>query len=110
MNISRRRFIRDAAGLAALAFAAPVSTSILLAREKTIYEQVESGVVEDQTFYLYEPIVLSFADRVEIHRCSFIAMRDMPTMLILPKEGRVWVSDCALQSNGYVVDVAIKVI
>lgn len=80
---SRRKFIKDAAGLAALTVIA-TQAPLLLKPEKIneLRKQIEAGYVHDQTFYIYEPVVLDI-DNVIIDNCKFIAMAPMDYMFYI---------------------------
>ena len=80
---SRRKVIKDAAGLAALTVIA-TQAPLLLKPEKIneLRKQIEAGYVHDQTFYIYEPVVLDI-DNVIIDNCKFIAMAPMDYMFYI---------------------------
>lgn len=78
---SRRRFIKGAAGLAAIA-AIPVGASGALqllspAEKADLVTKIESGsVIENITFVLDKPITLKNVSNVLIRNCRFIASPD----------------------------------
>lgn len=77
-DLSRRKFIRDAGALAALTVVATSMPSLLKVKE--IQEQVLSGLVENQTFYIDETIFIEI-DNVAIRNCTFIASKPLNPML-----------------------------
>ena len=80
VDVSRRKFIRDAGALAALAVVATKMPTAL--QVKTLREQLASGLIQDQTFYLTESIVIDLPN-VIIRNCTFIAQAPMDYMIEL---------------------------
>ena len=75
---SRRRVIKGASALAALTVL-PGSIATINTYQD-IKNQFASGLVENQTFYIDEPIEIDFSN-VEIRNCRFIATKELPYMI-----------------------------
>lgn len=75
---SRRRFLKGAAGLAAVAVVASAGGVRLLSSTEIdrLKAMVESGRVIGQTFYLDRPAVLVGLRNVEFVDCQFVATAD----------------------------------
>ena len=74
-NPSRRRVIKGAAALAALTVL-PGSIATINAYQD-LKNQLASGLVVNQTFYIDEPIEIAF-NNVEIRNCTFISIKELP--------------------------------
>ena len=98
-DMSRRKFIRTPSALAALTVAAVNVPSLLKIRE--IEEQIASGRVIGQTFYLTDPIVIDFKN-VEIIDCKFIAIEKMDYMVKIEGASKVVITGCIFETNGLV--------
>ena len=81
--MDRRGFIKSALGLAALTVAGVNAPSLLA--QRSIQEQVSSGLVENQIFYIDEPIVIDI-DNVKIRNCRFIVNTDLPNVITVLSE------------------------
>ncbi|MGB1191830.1 MAG: hypothetical protein ACPG3T_02810 [Pseudomonadales bacterium] len=77
---SRRRVIRNAAGLAALCALSPLIS--FEDKVKSIQDKINSGLIDGEDFFIYEPVVINIPD-VHIRNCRFTAMADMPYMIML---------------------------
>lgn len=71
IDVSRRRLIKGVGSLAALTVVASAIPSVVKALE--LKEQLKLGVIENQTFYVYEPIVIDLPNTI-IRNCYFIVM------------------------------------
>lgn len=96
-DLSRRKFIKDAASLAALTVVATAIPSVLKVKE--IQDQINSGTVIGQTFYLDEPIVIDI-DNVLISNCTFIATKPMPYMIKAGNVKNLHISHCSFDFGG----------
>lgn len=96
VDVSRRKFIRDAGALAALAVVATKMPTAL--QVKTLREQLASGLIQDQTFYLTESIVIDLPN-VMIRNCTFIAQNPMDYMIEL-RSDHTMLYGCYLNANG----------
>jgi len=94
VNLSRRKFIKTASALAALTVAAVNVPSLLKIRE--IEEQIASGRVFGQTFYISETIVIDIPD-VVIDQCEFIAVAPMEYMMEFGSNAR----NCRVQNSKF---------
>jgi hypothetical protein len=107
VDLSRRRFIRDAGALAALTVAAGSVPSLL--KLKSIEEQISSGYVSGQTFYINEPIVIDFPN-VTIDQCKFIATAPMDYMVQIGPNAK----DCMIKNSYFetrgMVGVSIRLL
>lgn len=73
INPGRRMFLKSLGALAALA-AVPGTLKALAPDDAArLLAAMRSGLVEHQRFVLHEPIVLDFAENLEIRCCAFIA-------------------------------------
>lgn len=96
VDVSRRRFIKGAASLAALTV---VSTALPSVRVyETLKEQIATGLVTDQTFYIDEPIVIDM-NNIIIRNCKFIATRPLDYFLEIKGSSRFVITDCQFQSD-----------
>ncbi len=91
-DMSRRKFIRTASALAALTVAAVNVPSLLKIKE--IEEQIASGRVVGQTFYISETVVIDIPN-VVIDQCTFIATAPMDYMI----EFRGGANNCTIQNS-----------
>ena len=91
LDLSRRKFIKDAGSLAALTVAALNAPSLLKVKE--LQAQILEGRVYGQTFYLTEPIIIDLPN-VVIDNCTFIAVNPMPYMLKMTENA----NHCAIQN------------
>ena len=101
---SKRKFIRNAAGLAALTAAASVSPAILLEKEREIDRMIRSGLVSGQTFYIDDPVVISI-DNVRIENCKFVATRPMDHILEVESVNKLIIRNCVFITDDYGFDV-----
>lgn len=101
MDLSKRKFIKTAAGLAALTVIGVKLSSI--AKIAEIEEQIKSGVVTGQTFYLDKTLVIDIPD-VVIVNCKFVAVKPMDVMISVPNVDRdkPIIHSCMLDGNGMV--------
>ena len=84
---SRRRFIRNAGALAALTVVAtnlPGTADFIFSKEKALSDKIKSGLIEWETFYLSETLVIDIPN-VTFRNCRFIALNPMPFALELGK-------------------------
>ena len=96
-DLSRRKFIRDAASLAALTVVASQVPSLLKYNE--LKAQLASGLIENQTFYLTEPVIIDLPNTV-IRNCYFVAQNPMPYMIKLASNAHhCLLENCHLSSN-----------
>lgn len=103
VDLSRRKFIRDAATLTALAVTASTSPQLAQQLFESIEKQMASGVVEGQTFWLTEPVVIDMPG-VVIRNCRFIATRPMPYMFYIGSDAQHCILDgCYLEDNGFLL-------
>lgn len=99
-DLGRRKFIKDAAGLAALTVVAGAIPSILVVDE--LKRQIESGVVRDQIFYISETVVIDIPN-VKIVGCKFIATAPMKYMIEMGVNAKqCLLMDCVIDANGFV--------
>jgi hypothetical protein len=97
-DMSRRKFIKTASALAALTVAAVNVPSLLKIRE--IEEQIASGRVVGQTFYLTEPVVIDIPN-VVIDQCNFVAVEKMDYMVKINARNCV-IMNSRSETNGLV--------
>ena len=104
-DLSRRKFIKDAASLAALTVVASHIPSI--AKYNEIRDQIAAGIVENQTFYLTETVVIDIPN-VVIRNCNFIAVEPMNYMFELGQNAHdCLVSSCSFDTRG-MVDTVVR--
>lgn len=111
---SRRRFIRDAAGLAALTVAAAhvpsifQSTRVRLATAD-LERQILNGTVEGQVFYIDRPIVLDLPGTT-IRNCQFIATSDLPYFVyVAPEASHCIITNCQFYGRDYMAGQGARV-
>lgn len=106
IDVSRRKFIRDAGALAALTVVATQVPSLLKVKE--LQEQIASGRVFGQTFYLTEPVVIDLPG-VIIEQCYFRSSKPMSCMLHLTDKAEdCIIRDCSFIAHGK-LDTVIQV-
>lgn len=106
-DLSRRKFIKGAASLAALTAVATTLPSI--SKFKEIQEQLLSGVVENQAFYIYEPVVIDLPNTV-VRNCRFVACADMPNMITIKDSAKQCrLEDCHIDDGGFTMDACVRV-
>jgi len=71
-KVTRRHFIRGAAGLAALAVVGPSLVKLTKTDRERLIEMVKTGVVRDQWFHISEPVVLRSYHGLLITNCYFV--------------------------------------
>jgi len=94
IDLTRRKFITDAASLAALTVVALNAPSLLKVKE--IQSQLEGGRVFGQTFYLTEPIIIDLPNTI-IDNCTFIAVEAMPYMVHITKNAK----QCVIKNSRF---------
>jgi hypothetical protein len=104
VDVGRRKFIRTAAELTALTVVASVMPSALKAME--IKDQIASGEVYGQVFYISEPVVIDLD--VDIRNCRFIAVNDMEFMMEITADSRVSIDSCEFDSSRYNIGACIS--
>jgi len=98
IDLTRRKFIKDAGSLAALTVVALNAPSLLKVKE--IQAQILEGRVYGQTFYLTEPIIIDLPN-VIIDDCTFIAAEPMPYMVrILGNANNCMIKNSRFESKG----------
>lgn len=90
IDLSRRKFIKDAGSLAALTVVGLTAPSLLKVNE--LQAQINSGRISGQTFYLTEPIIIDLPN-VIIDNCTFIEVKPIPYMLELTDNA----NNCVIQ-------------
>lgn len=106
-DMSRRKFITDAASLAALTVVAGVLPSALVVQD--IQAHIERGIVQGQSFNIYEPVIIDIPG-VTIVDCHFTAMAPMPYMIRLgPNANHTLLSRCHLDTQTFDVGAGIYV-
>jgi len=99
IDLSRRKVIKTAAGLAALTVVGFASPNILKIKELHISQQIKNGTIECQVFYLTEPIIIDIPN-VIIQDCYFEAIRPMEYMLHIGSKASYTITkDCHFNSN-----------
>lgn len=79
-DLSRRKFVKDAATLTALAVTAAHTPQLAQTLLESIDQQIRNGLVKGQTFWLTEPIIVDLPN-VIFEDCTFIAENPMPYMM-----------------------------
>lgn len=110
---SRRRFLRGAAGLAAVAVVLPSTGGIRLLTETEtdrLLAMVKSGLVENHTFYLDRTAVLCDLRDVVFRNCRFIAADGFVGDMLLHVKGceRVTIESCHFDTNGQMAGISFK--
>jgi hypothetical protein len=82
VDLSKRKVIKTAGALAALTIIGAVTPRLLKAATLTIQDQINSGLIENQTFYLTKTIYIDIPN-VMIRNCKFIAKAKMENMIEL---------------------------
>ena len=103
-DLSRRKFIRNAGALAALTVVATQAPSLL--KYKDIKAQIRRGLIENQTFYLTETIVIDLPN-VVFRNCKFTAVKEMEFMFDLKYTSCV-LDNCSFDGN-HLVHSAIRI-
>lgn len=100
---SRRRFLKGAAGLAAVAVVASAGGMRLLSEDEVdrLKQMVKSGRVVGQTFYLDRTAVLVGLHNVTFVDCSFVASPDFRgrSLLEFSHCSGVYMRDCRLDAG-----------
>jgi len=91
---SRRKFIRNAGALAALAVVATSAPGLLEAKTLELSEMIANGLVENQTFYIDETIFIEMKRGFIIMNCKFIATRPLRYMINLSECENVTIMGC----------------
>jgi len=98
IDLTRRKFIKDAGSLAALTVVALNAPSLLKVKE--LQAQILEGRVYGQTFYLTEPIIIDLPN-VIINDCTFIAVEPIPYMVrILGNANNCMIKNSRFESKG----------
>lgn len=99
-DLSRRKFVRDAGALAALTVVGTSLPSLLKVKDKVkeIEEQILSGIVENQTFYIDETIFIEI-DNLVIRNCTFIASKPLNPMIYAGKVSGLTIEYCKFNNQ-----------
>ena len=90
--MNRRYFLKWLAGLAAAMVAPIVPAALVQTEQQRFTEMLETGLVENQTFYLDGPIVLENVSNLVIRYCQFI-FGDQASIRFSSSCRDVWISD-----------------
>jgi len=81
--MDRRSFIKGALGLAALTVAGgALSEEKLDSTTERFQKAIDGGLIENETFYLDEPITIAISG-VVIRNCTFVAKKPMEYMIYI---------------------------
>ena len=106
-DLSRRKFIRGAASLAALTVVAGSVPSLL--KVKSIQDKIASGRIFSEVFYLTEGIVIDIPN-VIIENCKFIITCDMDYAITLSKNANnTVVRDVYIDGGNHNIKAAFNV-
>lgn len=109
VDLSRRKFIGNAAALTALAVTATTSPKLAAELFETLEKQIASGEIRGQTFWLTEPVVIDIPG-VIIENCKFIVTKSMPHAFEFRNGAKNCVmQSCTIDTNGFDVGAAIRV-
>ncbi len=104
VDLSRRRVLKGAAGLAAVAVVASAGGLKLLTADENsrLIDMIKSGVVENQTFYLDRTAVFEGLDGLMLRNCSFIAAPGFigNSLIILKDATNIVLTNCFFDSTG----------
>jgi hypothetical protein len=78
VNITRRGFIFGAAGIAALAVSPAIAEAFQETEQQRLQRMIESGVIEDECFYLDGPVTISGVEKLRVNRCLFLYTDKFP--------------------------------
>jgi hypothetical protein len=105
--MDRRRFIKNALGLAALTVLPGIAVSSKKAL--SIQDKIASGLVEYETFYVDKTIVIDIPNII-IRKCRFIAVNDMDVMCYIGSNAKyLSLTDCFFDTKGFDVESGFRV-
>lgn len=109
VDLSRRKFIGNAAALTALAITATTSPKLAADMFESLEKQIASGAIRGQTFWLTEPVVIDIPG-VIIENCKFIVTKPMPHVFEFRAGAEnCLMRKCSIDTNGFVVDTGVRV-